>query len=169
MFEHEKNPNSLSFVSSFFNQCLGEANDMINVKVKDGEASVCEAEAAAMEGVEEEQSKMEGMASVALLPNGLIEKINGEKPKKQPFIGLKTECIEATKPTGYCGRTWMENAALMLSRAIYFSMWFDSLVYYCSRLQAIHNHRMFVKVDGILLASAQLWIKHVKTIGASYY
>ncbi|KAD7479479.1 hypothetical protein R6Q59_008306 [Mikania micrantha] len=40
--------------------------------VEDGEEGVCEAAEVAIQGVEEERSKMEGMASIALLPNGSI-------------------------------------------------------------------------------------------------
>ncbi|KVI09132.1 uncharacterized protein LOC112521143 isoform X1 [Cynara cardunculus var. scolymus] len=41
-------------------------------KVEDGEEGVWEAEEVAVEGVKEDRLKMEGMASIALLPNGSI-------------------------------------------------------------------------------------------------
>ncbi|KAF5799811.1 hypothetical protein HanXRQr2_Chr07g0308801 [Helianthus annuus] len=41
-------------------------------KVEEDEQGVCEAENVTTEGVEEERSKMEGMASIALLPDGSI-------------------------------------------------------------------------------------------------
>ncbi|KAJ9540589.1 hypothetical protein OSB04_027095 [Centaurea solstitialis] len=76
-------------------------------KVEDGEEGVWEGEEAAVEGVEEEEEglKMEGMASIALLPNGSISGHFVHLPNSVCYgiHGTELECErECSRGEDYC-------------------------------------------------------------------